>query len=87
MTDKRRSIIQRFFEDMNMDMVEERIIKYITRELHMGRKLSDVMQDPYIKNRIDNNRLDKMLENEEIISAVEEELAEAFKSRDFKFAE
>jgi len=62
-------------------------MNYIVREVHMGRKLSAVIQDPYVKNRVNEERLGQILENTEIIEAVEEELNEAFKGKDFKFAE
>ncbi|MDP1809368.1 MAG: hypothetical protein Q8L35_07535 [Actinomycetota bacterium] len=87
MSDKVTVIIQRFFEEMQVDVVEERVVNYILKELHLGRKLSVIIQDPYVKNRVDEDRLGQMLENKEIISAVEEELEAAFKGHDFKFAE
>ena len=82
-----KSIIQRFFEEMQINVAEERVINYIVKELHLGRKLSVVITDPYVKNRVDEERLNVILENKEIIAAVEEELNEAFKGRDFKFVE
>lgn len=87
MSDKLTMIIQRFFEEMKLDVAEERVINYIIRELHLGRKLSAVILDPYVKNRVDENRLGEILENKEIIVAVEEELEAAFKGHDFKFSE
>ena len=87
MSEDLKTIIQRFFEEMQLNVSEERVINYIVKELHLGRKLSAIIQDPYIKNRIDEKRLGAVLENKEIIAAVEEELNEAFKGRDFKFAE
>jgi len=87
MSEDLKTIIQRFLEEMQLNVAEERVINYIVKELHLGRKLSAIIQDPYIKNRIDEKRLGAVLENKEIIAAVEEELNEAFKGRDFKFAE
>ena len=87
MSDNLTVIIERFFKEMQVDVVEERVVNYILKELHLGRKLSAIIQDPYVKNRVDEDRLGGMLENKEIISAVEEELAAAFKGHDFKFAE
>lgn len=87
MADNVTEIIQRFFEEMQLDVLEERVVNYILKELHLGRKLSAIIQDPYIKNRVGEDRLGQMLENKEIVSAVEEELEAAFKVHDFKFTE
>jgi len=82
-----KGIIQRFFEEMKLDVAEERVINYIVKEVHQGRRLSLVIQDPYVKNRVNEERLGHIMENTEIIGAVEEELSQAFKGRDFKFTE
>lgn len=81
-----RNILQKFLEDFH-DLTEERVMNYIVRELHLGRRLSAVIQDPYVKNRVDEERLAGILENKQVIEAVEQELSEAFAERDFKFAE
>lgn len=87
MADSVTEIIQRFFEEMQLDVLEERVVNYILKELHLGRKLSAIIKDPYIKNRVGEDKLGQMLENKEIVSAVEEELEAAFKVHDFKFTE
>ncbi len=79
--------IQRYLEEMRLDISEERVMNYIVREVHLGRKLSAVVQDAYVKNRVDKDQLGRLLENKEVIEAVEEELATAFERKDFKFAE
>lgn len=80
-------IITQFFEEFNLDLMEERIVDYIVRELRLGRRLSAIMQDPYIKNRLTDERLTHLLENTDILDAVENELAKAFETKDFKFSE
>lgn len=87
MTDRSRNIIQKFLEEMKLDVIEERIINYIVREVYQGRKLSVVIQDQYVSNRVGEEELGQILENKEIIEAVEKELSQAFQERDFKFAE
>ncbi len=79
--------IQRYLEEMRLDVSEERVMNYIVREVHQGRKLSEVIADPYVENRVDKDQLGKLLENKEVIEAVEEELDKAFSRKDFKFAE
>jgi hypothetical protein len=79
--------IQRYLEEMKLDVSEERVMNYIIREVHLGRRLSEVIQDAYVVNRVDENQLKRLLENKEIIMSVEEELDKAFKKKDFKFSE
>lgn len=79
--------VQRFLEEMSLDVSEERVLNYIVREIHKGRKLSEVIQDAYVANRVDKGQLDHLLENKEVIYAVEEELGKAFTDKDFKFSE
>ena len=81
------SIINKFFEEMRFDVTDERVMNYIVREVHLGRKLSEVIQDNYIKNRVGEERLGQILEHKEVIEAVETELTRAFKAHDFKFSE
>ena len=82
-----KKALREMIEDMSTDIVEERAINYVIREVHQGRSLAAVLQDPYIKNRLDEEKLKHILENEEVIKAVEEEITQAFKDRDFKFTE
>lgn len=84
---KLKEILKNFIEELNYDVVEERIINYIIRELHAGRSLKGILKDNYIKNRISQEQLDHILENPEIIEAVELEISKAFDTKDFKFKE
>ncbi len=83
---KLRKIITDFFEELSLSLVEERVINYIIRELHSGRRLSSILKDPYIKNRISEERISHILENKKLIEAVEEEISRAF-IKDFKIFE
>lgn len=82
-----QKIVRDFLESLSLDVVEERIISYIVREVRMGRKLSAVLQDPYIKNRLTAQQIDDILESPEVLDAIEKELQEAFETKDFKFKE
>lgn len=87
MSETLREAIQRYLEEMRLDVSEERVMNYIVREVHQGRKLSEVVADPYVENRVDKDQLGRLLENKEVIEAVEDELEKAFSRKDFKFAE
>lgn len=80
-----RRIIREFLEDMGTDVVEERVINYVVRKLHEGRKLRSILRDPYVGNRLTEERIERVIESKEIIEAVERELTEAFEKEEFEF--
>lgn len=82
-----RNFVQKILEDIALDVVEERVINYIVRELHHGRKIAAILADPYVRNRVNEDRLSEILESPDILKAVEEELDKAFKTWDFEFKE
>lgn len=77
--------IQEFLNDIAIDAVEERVVEYVIREVHNGRKLTEALQDPYVKNRLSEERLAKVLENPDVAGALEEQIAQSFKTREFGF--
>jgi len=77
--------IQEFLNDIAIDAVEERVVEYVIREVHNGRKLTDALNDPYVKNRLSEERLRKVLESPEVVAALEEEITQSFKTREFGF--
>lgn len=80
-----RHIIKELFEDLADNIVEERVINYVVRELHVGRNMSAILEDPYVVNRLNKEKIKHIQENPHILQTVEEELSKAFKTRDFKF--
>jgi len=77
--------IQAFLNEIAVDAVEERVVEYVIREVHNGRRLTDALQDPYVKNRLSEERLTGVLENPEVAAALEEQISLAFKTKDFGF--
>lgn len=77
--------VRRILEEASLDVMEERVIEYITRELHQGRPVNEILADPYVRNRVNEDRLNEILENPEILAAVSDELSKAFKDWDFNF--
>jgi ribosomal protein L17 len=75
--------IQAFLNDLAVDVVEERVVEYVIREVHNGRRLTDALADPYVKNRLSEERLAGVLETPELMAALEEQIAQSFKTRDF----
>lgn len=70
--------IKRFFDDMAIDAVEERVIEYVVREVHKGRRLMEVIEDPFVRNRLNDARRAEVLENPEIVDALEAEIRATF---------
>ena len=79
--------LQEFLDDMATDAVEERVVEYVIREVHNGRKLSEALHDPYVRNRLSEERMQHVLEDPEVIGALEAQIAESFQRREFGFAE
>lgn len=75
--------IHEFLNEIAVDAVEERVVEYVIREVRGGRQLSEALHDPYVKNRLSEERLAKVLENPEVFAALEEQIAESFKSQEF----
>ncbi|MBS3957001.1 MAG: hypothetical protein KGZ40_05690 [Clostridiales bacterium] len=77
--------IQKFMDDIASDAIEERVVDYVIKEVQNGRSLSEVFKDPYVKNRLSEEKLAKVLENPEIIGALESQIAASFKRRELDF--
>jgi predicted RNA binding protein with dsRBD fold (UPF0201 family) len=82
-----KSAIKRILEEASVNVVEERVLQYIIRELHQGRSIEAVLNDPYVRNRLNESEIEELLENEKVLRAVQEELNKAFKDWDFKFSD
>ncbi|MCK4777996.1 MAG: hypothetical protein KAS39_06415 [Actinomycetia bacterium] len=83
---KVRKLILEFFEELSLNLVEERVINYTLKELQNGKRLRNIIEDPYVKNRIPEEKISHIIENPQIIEAVEEEINKTFK-KDFNFFE
>jgi hypothetical protein len=49
---------------------DERIAAYIIREHERGRRLSEIVEDPYIRNRATERELARLLERPEVVQAL-----------------
>ena len=84
---KLMATLEEFFDDLATDVVEERVVEYAIREVRNGRKLAEVLADPYVKNRLSEEKVAHVLENPELVTVVEEQISEAFRTRDFGFTD
>lgn len=82
-----KETIRQFLDDIAKDELEERVVEYVIREVGNGRKLEDALHDPYVKNRLNDEKLAGVLENPDVIAALEKSITAAFKAKDFGFAD
>jgi hypothetical protein len=79
--------IRRFLEELAKDPVEEIVVEYVIRELRNGRKLTEILNDSYVRNRLDQDRIDQMLAKPEVIEEVEHSVSKSFDTKDFGFSD
>jgi hypothetical protein len=56
---------------------EERIAAYVVREHDRGRTLEDILDDPYVVNRVNEDGARRVLERPEVVKALGDDIAEA----------
>jgi hypothetical protein len=78
--------LKQFLEDLTTDPVEERVVEYVIREVHNGRTLMDVINDPYVRNRLNDEKREELLQNSEVIQALEQEIKSAFQAPDIGYS-
>jgi hemerythrin-like domain-containing protein len=52
---------------------EEQVVAYITREHRRGRRLSEVLQDRYVQNRLNTQQQSRLLEREDVVRTLGEQ--------------
>ena len=72
--------IREFVSDITADVDQERVIDYVIREVHKGRRLMEVVEDPYVRNRLNDEKRAEVLENPEIVEALESEIRASFQA-------
>jgi len=77
--------IRSFLKELSTDELEERVVEYVVREVGNGRRLDEALHDPYVRNRLSEEKLRKVLETPEVITALEQSISTAFQNKDFGF--
>ncbi len=62
----RQGIFSRLFGSHRKDLLSEHVL----REIRAGRDLSDVMEDPFVRNRADDQQRRALLDDPQITAAV-----------------
>jgi hypothetical protein len=79
--------IRKFLDELSIDELGDRAVEYVVREVGNGRKLEDVLRDPYVRNRLSEEKLQKVLATPEVIDAIERSITHAFEHKDFGFSD
>lgn len=53
---------------------EDRVAAYLIREHRRGRALSEAMQDPFVRNRMSEQQMARLLERNDVIRAFGEDV-------------
>jgi hypothetical protein len=59
---------------------EDRVAAYVIREHDRGRTLSDILEDPYVRNRCSPHAIARLLDRPDVIKAIGDDIAEAAKT-------
>jgi hypothetical protein len=67
--------VSRFIRRLADRPVQRRIVDYVINEVHTGRGLMEVIDDPYVRNNLNNERVvTVLLENPKVLDALEQEI-------------
>lgn len=80
-------IVQEFFQGLSDDQLEERVVEYVVRELHKGRKVAEVLDDPYVRNRLNSEKVKHLTENPDLIDAIDKQIMASFAAPDLGFSD
>ncbi len=70
--------IEQRFRDLSVDVRGERVIRYIVRQVCLGRHVDDVMSDGYLLEHTSEVGRAQILQNPAVIKAIEHEISEQF---------
>jgi hypothetical protein len=58
---------------------EERVAAYVIREHNRGRTLDDILDDPYVRNRLSPHEIARLLDRPDVIKAIGDDIAASAK--------
>ena len=74
--------IQERFRDLSVNVREERLLRYISKQLGEGRHLDDIMSDHYVVTHTSEAQRAQLLENPHVLRAIEGEMKKQFAGYD-----
>jgi hypothetical protein len=60
---------------------EERVAAYVVREHARGRPLRDILEDPYVRNRLTDTEVARLLDRPELVHALGESVVSPERER------
>ena len=66
--------VNKFLSSLFDNPLEERVIEYIVRQIESGRSLFEALEDPYVRNRVPEERRAELLSDPDILDTFEKEL-------------
>lgn len=66
--------VHNFMTSLFEDPIEERVVEYIVRQIESGRSLFEALEDPYVRNRIPEERRVSLLSDSAVLDSFEKEL-------------
>ena len=60
---------------------EDALVRYVVREVELGRTLAEVFEDPYVTNRATATDRMRLMERREVIDAVGEDVLESLRTQ------
>lgn len=76
-----RAIHERF-RDLSVNLREERLLRYVTKQLREGRNVDDILNDEYVVSHTNETTRLGLLLNPKVLRAIEEELRRRFADYD-----
>jgi hypothetical protein len=70
--------IQKRFRDLSVDVREERVLRYIVKQLRLGRHVDSILEDSYMMVHTTAEDRAELLQNPHVIRAIEEEIHRQF---------
>lgn len=70
--------IPKRFRDLTADVRLERLVRYVVRQLSLGRHFDDVLGDPYVVAHSSDTTRTELLEHPEVIQALETGIRRTF---------
>jgi len=70
--------IQKRFRDVSVDVREERVVRYIVKQVRLGRHFDDILADARVADHTSDVARARMLENPAVLRAIEQEIRQQF---------
>lgn len=70
------------FHDLSVSVRDERIIRYIDKQLGQGRRLEDIMSDAYMLSHTSEEKRAELMQNPQVIQILERQIKRQFAEYD-----